>query len=131
MGALKPRVRRTPINTRAGRPPVHPHHQDHHTVLSLNSSPTVGDSGITNRITVRASWPSTAPCGDDYELLIVGYRAQFVTTKHVPGERRRFTITIDEWLLRVADEAAEAVALTRSGFIERTLEAAADSAPSA
>ncbi|GEL43980.1 hypothetical protein MEX01_45710 [Methylorubrum extorquens] len=48
----------------------------------------------------------------------------------MPGERR-FDITIDDGALRVADEAAEAVGLTQSGFIERALEAATDSAPGA
>lgn len=49
----------------------------------------------------------------------------------MPGERLRINITIDKGLLRVDDEAAEAAGLTRSGFIERTLEAATDGASGA
>jgi metal-responsive CopG/Arc/MetJ family transcriptional regulator len=49
----------------------------------------------------------------------------------VPGERLRINITIDKGLPRAADEVAEAAGLTRSGFIERALEAATDSAPRA
>lgn len=43
-------------------------------------------------------------------------------SRFTPGERLR--ITVDKGLLRVADEAAEAAGLTRSGFIDRALEAA-------
>ena len=60
----------------------------------------------------------------DPEAMPQGSLAQLVTPRRVPGERLRINITIDKGLLRVADEAAEAAGLTRSGFIERALEAA-------
>lgn len=57
-----------------------------------------------------------------------GALAQIVPSRRVPGERLRINITIGKGLLRVADEAAEAAGLTRSGFIERALEIATDGA---
>lgn len=65
-----------------------------------------------------------AEISGDPEALPAGALAQLVTPRRVPGERLRINITIDKGLLRVADEAAEAAGLTRSGFIERALEAA-------
>lgn len=56
-----------------------------------------------------------------------GFSTQLVIP-FVPGERLRINITIDKRLLCIADEAA---GLTRSGFIERALEAATGEAAGA
>jgi predicted RNase H-like HicB family nuclease len=47
---------------------------------------------------------------------------QLVQPRSVPAERVRVNITIDKGILRLADEAAEARGLTRSGFIEQAIE---------
>lgn len=85
----------------------------------------------TPRRPARRRRPLAAPrtwaaISADPEALPAGALAQLVTPRRVPGERLRINITIDKGLLRVADEAAEAAGLTRSGFIERALEAATD-----
>lgn len=67
---------------------------------------------------------SWAEISADPEAMPQGSLGQLVTPRRVPGERLRINITIDKGLLRVADEAAEAAGLTRSGFIERALETA-------
>ncbi len=65
---------------------------------------------------------------EDPEVMSTGALAQLIAPRRVPGERLRINITIDKGLLRVADEAAEAAGLTRSGFIEKALEAATEPA---
>ncbi len=52
-----------------------------------------------------------------------GAHIHLVTPRLIPSERVRVNITIDKGLLRLADEAAEARGLTRSGLIESVLAA--------
>ena len=73
---------------------------------------------------IRSPSPHLGEISADLEAIPKGSLAQLITHRRVPDERLRINITIDKGLLRVADEAAEAAGLTRSGFIERALEAA-------